>query len=428
MIAFSRTWRAIEADRADRLRNLAAILAVAILSAWTLWSLLARVPVYAVTDRARLEADQAPRRIEAPDQSGELSELSMSLGRRVRAGDVLARLDTDLLRKQEEAQVARRDGLVREMEALKQQIAAVEQGLSDAKRAGEASLQEGRALSMEAMTQAFFAEEKAKRAIELAKDGHISQEELERAKADAQGKRGTAEAARLRIERLESEALAAQSDRRTELERLRGRLERLVSDATVAQRTVEGLSHVIEHNEIVAPIDGRIGEMKSDLSVGAFVSPGESLGTIIPDGDLRVVALFPPSAVLGRVEPGQPGAMHLSAYPWLEYGSLPCRVTLVASEPRDGLVRVELALASKRPDVPLKHGLPGSLQIRVEDVAPATLLLRSLGRQREERGVPVRQERSQVVAQSGGVATSPSPEPASEGDPGHVHEDEDADR
>lgn len=53
----------------------------------------------------------------------------------------------------------------------------------------------------------------------------------------------------------------------------------------------------------------------------------------------------------------------------------------VASEVRDGHVRVELGVD---PDgaspIPLQHGLPGTVEVRVERLAPATLVLRAAGK------------------------------------------------
>jgi hypothetical protein len=54
-------------------------------------------------------------------------------------------------------------------------------------------------------------------------------------------------------------------------------------------------------------------------------------------------------------------------------------VTAVADELRDGLVRVELGVGALPPNLPLSHALPGSVEIEVERVRPAWLVLRSLG-------------------------------------------------
>jgi hypothetical protein len=56
-------------------------------------------------------------------------------------------------------------------------------------------------------------------------------------------------------------------------------------------------------------------------------------------------------------------------------------VRRVASEVRDGRVRIELGV---QPDgaspIPLQHGLPGTVEVQVERVTPAALVLRCAGK------------------------------------------------
>jgi membrane fusion protein (multidrug efflux system) len=56
------------------------------------------------------------------------------------------------------------------------------------------------------------------------------------------------------------------------------------------------------------------------------------------------------------------------------------RVSNVDAEPRDGLVRVELAVVDAPSAVPLPPGLPGTLEVEVERTTAATLVLRACGR------------------------------------------------
>ena len=66
-----------------------------------------------------------------------------------------------------------------------------------------------------------------------------------------------------------------------------------------------------------------------------------------------------PAVALGR-RAGQPARLRLDSFPWTQYGSLATTVSRVASEVRDGRVRVELTVASEPPArLPLQHGLRG---------------------------------------------------------------------
>lgn len=99
-------------------------------------------------------------------------------------------------------------------------------------------------------------------------------------------------------------------------------------------------------------------------------------------------------AGLGRVREGQTARMRLEGFSWVQYGSLRARVNKVGSEAHGGRVRVELTVVSSGGPVPLQHGLPGTLEIEVERVTPATLALRAAGglwarpAERKANGVP----------------------------------------
>jgi membrane fusion protein (multidrug efflux system) len=73
--------------------------------------------------------------------------------------------------------------------------------------------------------------------------------------------------------------------------------------------------------------------------------------------------------------------LRLDGFPWTEYGSIGATVTHVGSEVRDGRIRVELALnPHSASSIPMQHGLPGTVQVEVERISPASLVLRVVGR------------------------------------------------
>jgi membrane fusion protein (multidrug efflux system) len=110
------------------------------------------------------------------------------------------------------------------------------------------------------------------------------------------------------------------------------------------------------------------------------VREGEPLGSIIPDGQLMIAAQYPADSAFGRIRAGQDGALRLDGFPWAEFGAVPARVHRVAQEVRDGRVRVELRIqADSGFRGQLQHGMPGSLEIAVERISPASLVLRMAG-------------------------------------------------
>nr|WP_276604759.1 HlyD family efflux transporter periplasmic adaptor subunit [Nannocystis sp. RBIL2] len=145
------------------------------------------------------------------------------------------------------------------------------------------------------------------------------------------------------------------------------------------------LDHQIDQHSLRAPIAGRLGGVVP-LQAGAVLARGAVVAVVIPDDPLRIVGRFTPAGV-GRIRPGQPARMRLDGFPWTEFGSLHGRVAAVASEAEDGLVRVECDMSEQTSDVsagtgskiPAEHGLTGVLEIEVESVSPAALLLRTIG-------------------------------------------------
>jgi len=59
---------------------------------------------------------------------------------------------------------------------------------------------------------------------------------------------------------------------------------------------------------------------------------------------------------------------------------LDAAVARVADETSEGGVRVELALTDREGfSAPLEHGLPGQVEVAVERISPAELLVRTAG-------------------------------------------------
>jgi len=147
----------------------------------------------------------------------------------------------------------------------------------------------------------------------------------------------------------------------------------------VAAATIEKLAHEIERRKLRSPVAGRIGEV-TVLREGSVVQEGSRVATVVPGGELRVVAEFP-QATVGRLRRGQPARVRLTSFNWAEFGALSASVISVATEPQGGRIRAELRLLGEAPrGIRLQHGLAGVVDVEVERASPATLVLRAAGR------------------------------------------------
>jgi hypothetical protein len=69
-----------------------------------------------------------------------------------------------------------------------------------------------------------------------------------------------------------------------------------------------------------------------------------------------------------------------TAFPGRNNGSIHATVTRVATEVRDGLVQVEFTPApTGNPVQIMQHGVPGVIEVAVEQAAPASLVFRAAG-------------------------------------------------
>src|SRR5262249_22883002 len=146
------------------------------------------------------------------------------------------------------------------------------------------------------------------------------------------------------------------------------------------EEIIERLKHGIELRMVRAPASGKLGET-ANLQPGQFVREGDKLGAVVPDGKLRAVAEFAPSAAMGRVQAGQRARLRLDGFAGTWAGRVSATGSRVARGPCSGRVRVDRAVnPESAPLIPSQHGLPGKVEIEIERVSPAELAMQSVGK------------------------------------------------
>ena len=388
---FSRTLRALDDD--ERGTAWTGAIAAALLAAWLAWFVASPVAVYETTDVARVEASQDVHAVQAP-VAGRVVGCRTALGQVVRAGDVICELESTVEQSRLTEERAHALSLARQIEAARAELASDERAVTQDRDARLAAVDEANAEAREAAAAAHRSTDEAARLAPLRASGRLSELEYGKIQSDADVQRAAADAKQIHARRLELERQSAASERRAAIERVQRELAQLGAERATAEATIQVLETEIERHTLRAPVSGRVGEV-ARVRPGAVVAAGDRLADVVPDGALRIVAEFGPAAALGRIRAGQPARFRLAGFPSSQYGTIAARVLRVAMEPRDGAIRVELALAPNGPPngppngspngspnaaVALRHGLPGRVEVELERVSPATLVLRAAGR------------------------------------------------
>jgi membrane fusion protein (multidrug efflux system) len=375
-VPFARTTRSL-ASHTSRFALVAWSLAGVLLLAWLAWFFLGGVTVYEVSRQARIEVQQSAHPV-ATLVPGRVVSSALALGQPVRAGDVLVELDatTERLRlREEQSRLAAMPG---RLESIRRELAALERAKGEELQSAVAAAQAARSRGREAAAAVEFARENERRLKEESAFGGVAKVDALRASSESQKLAASSEALAAEVRRLELDAQTRAHGRDAEIEALRRTQVALEGERATAQAATERLQQDIERRTVRAPVAGVVGDLAA-LRVGTYVAEGQKLATVVPGGGLIAVADFPPAVVLGRVRPGMPARLRLDGFPWAQFGTIEARVSHVAGEIRDNAVRVELALPAPAPGIALQHGLPGSVEIAVEQTSPAVLVLRAAG-------------------------------------------------
>lgn len=385
--SFPRTRGLLDADNAKGWMFLGVFSFLAA-GGWISWLAAGEVTLVAASQRAHLESVVYLHPVESA-ASGRIVEAPARLGQRVDAGDLLLSIETE---HQDHALEEARGQLAAWRQRLEASSTALEGKRRVADRDRELTrrqLEEVEAKRAVELVALDYAEKRVERSQKLFEWGLVSEVDLLHHQGDAE--KADAEA---RVRQAEYEALDAKSRRDAakqvaELAEIESDIGEARGEIAALEARIDLLLHEIEDRRVRAPVAGRLGWL-APLNVGAVAEVGDRIAEIVPDDELRVIGLFPRSSV-GRLEVGQAAELRLDALPWTRFGTVPLEVERLASEAdrsRPGAgrddIRVELALAAPS-ELPLAHGMTGTLEVAVETVSPAEWLLRQVGRTAERR-------------------------------------------
>lgn len=375
---FARTEGALRND-GSRAAVAVAVLGAALLAAWGYWAFSAEVQRYEVSSAARIEVEQSNYPLQTA-VAGRVIESHLELGRTVREGEVLLVLENDREQLQLTEQRVKQQAMSPEIGALREQIRSEEQAGEEDRRATQVARQEALAALRQAEVERQSAQDAYLQQEKLQAAGLLADSEFRKFSTDLVSKQAREQRLRAAVDSVDAQFRVRSNERAARLGELRVDLQRLQGNVRTATATIRTLEYETDNRQLRAPVDGALGEMR-ELRVGTFIDEGEILGYVVREGDFRVVAEFDPAAAVGRIRPEQRARLRLDGFSWVQYGSVEAEVTRVAQEIRDDFIRVECRILGDPPaGLEFQHGLPGTLEVYVEEISPATLALRAAGR------------------------------------------------
>jgi len=373
--AFHRTFASLR-DHRERSPIIALVVAIAMLGGWLAWGFAAEVSVFRSSRRARVEVTPAPTQLAAAT-TGRVTVSHLQVGARVARGDVLVALEATPERIAADRARARSATLEPEVASIDRELAVEEEAGLQASVAEEQAERQLVARMRSTDAELAFAEQEFTRERQLAGTGATPKEALDRVSSQVRKQREDLQSVRHESESLVATNREHAERRRARKEQLERQRAELASELAAARAEADRLAFELERRTIRAPVAGILGEVGT-LRPGEVVREGDVIATIVPEGSLHVVAEYD-AAAYGRLSAGQHARLRVAGFPSTRYGVVHARVERVASEVRDGTIRVELALATDSPQIPIRHGMTGTVDIEVDRASPITLLLRAIG-------------------------------------------------
>ncbi|MEX1362548.1 MAG: HlyD family efflux transporter periplasmic adaptor subunit, partial [Nannocystaceae bacterium] len=349
-----------------------------LVAGWMLWLFGARVQVTESTNDARVRVDEASR-VLAASRAGRVARVLVEVGDRVQPGTLLITLDdreTAVALDRARDHLASLDVVVKQRE---REVRTEREALEALERAAGAASSEARARVDAAVAEAQLAEAQLAEIESLEQVQVASASELRRGRAEAAKSRAAARERRSASSFTRLDADRQALDRLARIVALERELSTLLVERTDARGQIDTLEVELETHRVRAPMAGIVGELAA-VERGSWIDRGEPLGAVVPDGELEIEARFSATQAVGRIRAGQPARLRLAGFPWAQYGSVAAEVRTVGQEPRDGAIVVELSIERVPSTITLEHGLPGSVEVELERVTPASLLLRAAGR------------------------------------------------
>jgi adhesin transport system membrane fusion protein len=198
----------------------------------------------------------------------------------------------------------------------------------------------------------------------------------------------------LRLERSNADIAAQLSSKRNKyLQDAQAEMTKTQEELSTQIEQLKDRSNVLEHTELVAPIDGVVNTIKVN-TVGGVVRQGETVMELLPDSNNLIVETKVMPADIGFVKTGQTASVKLDAYDYAVYGAMRGVVSYISpdvltEETRQGSVtffRVRVTITGtefkgdKASEIQVRPGLTASVEIKAKERSVLSYLTKPLSK------------------------------------------------
>lgn len=298
--------------------------------------------------------------------SGQVRELFADFNKPVQAGQVLARLDTDMIR----AKLAQAEADVASARASVEVERAQAEGARADILSARATIENARALAERAQITLADADREMRRKQDLLGRGVVGAVDTDKAETAHASARAQLTASRAQEGAADASLASAQAALRVSAAKA------LVAEAQLAQRQAQ-LRQVqvdIERSEIRAPIDGVV--VLRSVDVGQTVAASLTAPTLFTIAqDLREIEVHASvdEADVGRVQVGQAVTFTVNAYPQRGFNGQVKQVRL-GSQVLQNVVTYTVVIAAENGDLKLLPGMTANVRIVIEQREQAMMV------------------------------------------------------
>jgi len=198
----------------------------------------------------------------------------------------------------------------------------------------------------------------------------------------------------LRLERSSADIAAQLSAKRNKyLQDAQAEMTKTQEELSTQIEQLKDRNNLLEHTELVAPIDGVVNNIKVS-TLGGVVRQGETVMELLPDSNNLIVETKVVPGDIGFVKIGQTASVKLDAYDYSIYGAMRGVVSYISpdvlsEETRQGAMtyyRVRVMIigtefkGDKANEIQVRPGLTASVEIKAKERSVLSYLIKPLSK------------------------------------------------